>query len=195
MGFVQSLGLSMWMERIAEEGGMNMEVRGVLFSFDFLLPLRLPSSHASHLSSSAISVRRVCGYRLGGRHSKYLTRFSQELTSISRLKEALEANDWAANDDLLDLDDPGEDGDFGAEVAELEMEMFGMREVIHNGEEEEEMEDDKLCGEGEKENEEDGVEKLEAMMLRMQAVRGEVLLFCSLAHLYSSRSRKLNDKC
>jgi hypothetical protein len=74
------------------------------------------------------------------------------------------------------------------------MEMFGMRRAIYGDEGEKEGEDGKLGGEGEMENEEDEVEKLEAMMLRMQAVRGETFRFDSLAHIYSARSHKLNNK-
>ena len=101
---------------------------------------------------------------------------------IARLKEALESNDWNAIDDdeidafegLLDEDDDfGEDDDgslgFGIDPKELEEEMRGMKEAIYGG---------TLPGdEGKKE--EDGeenldkeVEKLQAMMMKMQAVRG-----------------------
>jgi hypothetical protein len=65
---------------------------------------------------------------------------------------------------------------FGAEAAELEMEMFGMKRAIYG----EGNEDEDEKGEGEakdvrdvEEDEEDEVEKLEALMLRMQAVRGK----------------------
>jgi len=67
---------------------------------------------------------------------------------------------------------------FGTETAELEMEMFGMKRAIYGEGEGDEDEDEE--GEGEakdardrEEDEEDEVEKLEALMLRMQAVRGK----------------------
>lgn len=67
---------------------------------------------------------------------------------------------------------------FGAEAAELEMEMFGMKRAIYglrgDGEDQNVDEDIDDGGKGNVgEDEEDEVEKLEALMLRMQAVRGE----------------------
>jgi hypothetical protein len=101
-----------------------------------------------------------------------------ELTGIARLKEALEANDWASNeddfgvDDFDDLEDEESMG-FGAEAAELEMEMFGMKRAIYGTRENDEDEDgEKEGGNKDDKGEEDEVEKLEALMLRMQAVRG-----------------------
>lgn len=99
-----------------------------------------------------------------------------ELQGIARLREALEAHDWASNDDDdFGLDDFGDFEDeesmgFGAEAAELEMEMFGMKRAIYEAGDE-----DGDGNGGEKlprEDEEEEVEKLEALMLRMQAVRG-----------------------
>ncbi|KAI9777852.1 MAG: hypothetical protein M1839_008529 [Geoglossum umbratile] len=93
-----------------------------------------------------------------------------EPTGLERIKEALEANDWAAaDDDTLLPEDEAESG-FGAEAAELEREMVGLKMAIYGGGEEE--------GEEEEEEEDGGaggqefqVEQLEAVMLRMQAVR------------------------
>jgi hypothetical protein len=125
-----------------------------------------------------------------------------ELTGLPRLLEALQSNDWASNDfpddaaesDGLDFNLDGEGAlggvGFGAEAAELEMEMFGMKRAIYGLEEEEEegrdedgFEDSKgrderkkMNKEDEDEEEEDEVEKLEALMLRMQAVRGKHLM-------------------
>jgi hypothetical protein len=100
----------------------------------------------------------------------------QELTGISRLREALEANDWASNDDDTPVTDNfGDDAGFGAEAAELEKEMLGMRRAIYGRGDNEENNRDEARDESEKENEEDEVEKLEAVMLRMQAVRGGLL--------------------
>jgi hypothetical protein len=104
-----------------------------------------------------------------------------ELQGIARLKEALEANDWAADDedDDFGLDDFGDLEDeegmgFGAEAAELEMEMFGMKRAIYEaGEEHGDGDDENRLREEEGDDQEDEVEKLEALMLRMQVVRGE----------------------
>ncbi|KAF5877147.1 putative alpha and gamma adaptin binding protein p34 protein [Botrytis fragariae] len=96
-----------------------------------------------------------------------------EPMGLERLKEALEANEWEGGDDDgegIDLGDFEDDGDdnksigFGIEAAELEMEMFGMKQAIYGKSSE------KTNPEEEVENE-DGVEQLEALMLRMQAVK------------------------
>lgn len=64
---------------------------------------------------------------------------------------------------------------FGAEAAELEMEMFGMKRAIYGGvQEDEERAGEEGVGREEDEDEDDKVEKLEALMLRMQAVRGKL---------------------
>lgn len=99
---------------------------------------------------------------------------------IERLKEALETNDWEGADELnstVELDDleGGEDDEgegsvgFGIDPAEMADEMSGMKRAIYggslgaSGDEDEEADDD------------DEVEKLQAMMLKMQAVRGKYL--------------------
>jgi hypothetical protein len=102
-----------------------------------------------------------------------------ETQGLERLKEALEANDWEAPDELgaalgledFEGEDDDEDGNLGFDLgpedrAEMEMEMFGMKRAIHEGGE---VENDEEMGEGHDE----GVEELQAMMLKMQAVRGE----------------------
>jgi len=100
-----------------------------------------------------------------------------EPMGIERLKEALEANEWDGggedvdgeiNFDDLGADDEDEDGSlgFGISAAEMEMEMFGMKQAIYGGgsDREEEIRDEE---EGDEE-----IEQLQAMMLKMQAVRG-----------------------
>jgi len=90
----------------------------------------------------------------------------------ARMKEALEANDWEGVDpdddfdlDTLDQDDEGSTG-FGIEANELEMEMFGMKNAIRGSAEDK----DETTDEPAEEKEED-VDQLEAMMLKLQAVR------------------------
>lgn len=94
-----------------------------------------------------------------------------------RLKEALESNDWASDelgggeeleDFLLREDGEGsETGSlgFGIDPKEMEEEMRGMKRAIYGGGDDDDQEEE----EG-KDDEE--VEKLQAMMLKMQAVRG-----------------------
>lgn len=99
---------------------------------------------------------------------------------IDRLKEALEANEWEGGGDEgenIDLEGLEDDGDenksigFGIEAAEMEMEMFGMKQAIHGDSTEE-------AGASEEVENEDGVDQLEALMLRMQAVKGKRVVLC-----------------
>jgi hypothetical protein len=97
---------------------------------------------------------------------------------IERLKEALEANDWDGGDDMgedFDLEDLEEGDDenegslgFGIDPAEMEAEMAGMKQAIYGGPN---LEDDE--GHVHEEYGDQEVEKLQAMMLKMQAVRGK----------------------
>ena len=94
---------------------------------------------------------------------------------LQRLKEALEANDWAGGeeyggeidfDNLEDDDDVNETGslDFGIGREEMKDEMAGMKKAIYGGGDDE---DDEM-----KDVDEEEVEKLQALMLKMQAIRG-----------------------
>lgn len=99
---------------------------------------------------------------------------------MPRIKEVLETHDWTSSGDTLDADELGSDDDFddfvsgdksthsrgfGEEVNELEREMFGLRMAIERGGDgHEDSEED--------ENGEDKVESIEALMMRMQSIRG-----------------------
>jgi alpha/gamma adaptin binding protein p34 len=100
---------------------------------------------------------------------------------VERLREALEANDWDGNDGSegdINFDDleagGGDDEDagsigFGIDPAEMKEEMVGMKQAIYEGST---VMDDEI------ENEEEGdeeIQALQAMMLKMQAVRGKFL--------------------
>lgn len=85
---------------------------------------------------------------------------------IARLREALEAYEWDSGGGDVDVDELEEelgleDG-FGAEAAEVEREMVGLKMAVRRegGEDEEDGEE-----------EEEGVEELENMMLKMQAIK------------------------
>ncbi|OQD73299.1 hypothetical protein PENDEC_c016G06340 [Penicillium decumbens] len=101
-----------------------------------------------------------------------------EYEGMPRIKEVLETHDWTASGDTLEADELGSDDDFedfmsgdnshsrgfGEEVNELEREMFGLRMAIERG------------GDGHEDSEEDGneedkVESIEALMMRMQSIR------------------------
>jgi len=99
---------------------------------------------------------------------------------IERLKEALEANDWDGGDifgdnitpdDFDDFDDDDGEGSlgFGINAAEMEEEMAGMKQAIYGGGAEGEPDET-----DEPDDQDDEVEKLQAMMLKMQAVRGKL---------------------
>ena len=91
-----------------------------------------------------------------------------EPVGIERMKEALEANDWEAGDnldsDLQNLEEGDDENEgslgFGIDPTEMEAEMAGMKQAIYGG--------SNLEEDGDEE-----VEKLQEMILRMQAVRGK----------------------
>ncbi|PYH96828.1 hypothetical protein BO71DRAFT_348436 [Aspergillus ellipticus CBS 707.79] len=112
-----------------------------------------------------------------------------ELQGMRRIKEVLETHDWAAAEGedgegmgsgLLDEDDlerellgldEGEHG-FDLEVNELEREMVGLRMTIERGGRDGfEDDDDDDDGEQEIENEELRVDAVEALLLRMRAIK------------------------
>jgi len=101
-----------------------------------------------------------------------------EPVGIARLKEALEANDWAGGEDDESPDDLDLEGEsvwdenrgFGSEAAEIEAEMFGMKQAIYGVGEEDGNDGGEKAKERE-EDQEDEVEQLEGLMLRMQAMR------------------------
>jgi len=91
---------------------------------------------------------------------------------VERVREAVEANDWAGGDegedgelDLDGLEDSDGEGSvgFGIDPEEMREEMEGMKRAIYGGGEDEE------SGEDEKKD----VEEMEALMRKMQAMRGK----------------------
>ena len=99
-----------------------------------------------------------------------------EPVGIARIKEALQANDWDGGEgeeflsESLDLGSDDEDEDGGivpkAEVAQIEREMFGMRDAIYGQRPGQSREDDG-------QDEELKVEELERLMVKVQVVKGE----------------------
>ncbi|CAF9908471.1 hypothetical protein IMSHALPRED_006683 [Imshaugia aleurites] len=82
-----------------------------------------------------------------------------ERLGIERLKEALEACDWESVDADTVSEELGLEDGFGAEAAEVEREMMSVKMAVNGPE---------GSDEGE---EEGGVEDLENMMLKMQAIK------------------------
>lgn len=100
-----------------------------------------------------------------------------EPVGMARIKEALEANEWAGDEELgvdaLGLDDDDEEGfesTFAAEEAEMGMEFMGMKTAVNGGN------DVRGAHGGEDDDESDQVEGLERMMHQVQAIRGPLRL-------------------
>lgn len=100
-----------------------------------------------------------------------------EKVGLERLREALEANEWAAGDgeddfgDLVDeFGDEGSDGigGFGDEEAEMTAELFGMKAALIGGEDEPEP-DPELSGSAARQKDE--VDDLDRMMGKLLAVK------------------------
>ena len=88
-----------------------------------------------------------------------------ELQGISRVREALEANEWEAVPDDFDTEGQSvglEDGEeafeesFAAEEAEINLELLGVKTAFSRG----------------NDNEEEGVEEFERMVRKLQAIKG-----------------------
>lgn len=103
-----------------------------------------------------------------------------EREGMPRIKEVLETHDWSMTSSGAE-DTDSEDGledqllglsnsrGFGDEVHELEREMYGLRMAIERGGADSEDEDEKGHDNGDDELD---VESMEALMMRMQAIKG-----------------------
>ncbi|KAL2048117.1 hypothetical protein N7G274_000028 [Stereocaulon virgatum] len=89
-----------------------------------------------------------------------------EKIGIPRLLEALEANEWDSGDGEVDgdltEDELGLEDGFGAEAAQMEREMMGLKMAVH-GEE--------CVGAGDGEGGDEDVQDMENMILKMQAIK------------------------
>lgn len=95
---------------------------------------------------------------------------------LQRLKEALEANEWSGGeeyggeidfDNMEDNDDDNDETgslDFGISREEMKEEMAGMKKAIYGGGDDG---DDDM-----KDADDEEVEKLQSLMLKMQAIKG-----------------------
>jgi hypothetical protein len=94
-----------------------------------------------------------------------------EKVGVHRVREALEACEWDSAEGL-DFEDGDEEGfgGFAAEEAEMNMELFGMKEALHGNSEEE------TPAEPSAELEATEVEELEVMMRKMIAIKGKTFL-------------------
>ncbi|EPS29002.1 hypothetical protein PDE_03948 [Penicillium oxalicum 114-2] len=115
-----------------------------------------------------------------------------EYEGMPRIKEVLETHDWSTPSDMNDLDDADFDFDdendleeellgfgrrgptsgFGQEVQELEREMMGLRMAIERGGGDGISDDEEPAFDHDNADEEERkVESIEALMMRMQAIR------------------------
>ncbi|KAF2453592.1 hypothetical protein BDY21DRAFT_121383 [Lineolata rhizophorae] len=144
------------------------------------LAVAMPQSTAPRLAVEKEDWDEVCaecGFEFVDAEETERNRFG-EVTGVARVREALEANDWTAEEDVgmdglgeLGEEEDGEESDeefgktFAAEEAEMSVELLGMKTA---------MRDEEFDGLGppEDENEEARqVEELERMMVRMRAVK------------------------
>ena len=109
------------------------------------------------MSLEVSSTSRACRRR-GIGTSVLILALGIEKIGIERLKEALEACEWEGADIDTVSEDLGLDDGFGAEAAEVERELMGLKRTVNGGE-------------GFDEGEDEGVEELESMMLKMQTIK------------------------
>ncbi|KAH8801640.1 alpha and gamma adaptin binding protein p34-domain-containing protein [Xylogone sp. PMI_703] len=148
------------------------------------LALAMPQSTTPYLEKSFEEWDDFCQDHGGFEYVDFEARGRNEFSGefflpmgLERLKEALEANEWDGGelDDFEGIDDfeglEGDDGGefgrdyFAAESTEMEMEIFGMKRAIYEAAEKEDE------GNQDKEGDDEEVEQLQAMMLKLQAVR------------------------
>lgn len=162
----------------------------------------MPQSITPHLERGFEEWEDTCrelGFEYVDFEAKGRNEFGEPV-GVERAREALEANDWEAGSEEDDwgLDDfeggveddlgDGVERDFGFEFGEegLREDMRGMKMAIFGGGGDQDEDGEEQDGQGRVEDDEE-VEKLQAMMLKMQAVRGESLSVC-LAMLFTNSS-------
>lgn len=133
------------------------------------LAVAMPQSTIPYLEKPNDEWEELCmehGFEYIDSEAKGKNEFG-EAVGVQRIREALEAGEWESGAGLdLEEDVEGFEGSFAAEEAEMNMELLGMKDVLH-GEE----------GEGELGDKD--VEELEIMMRKMVAIKG-----ASICHSY-----------
>jgi hypothetical protein len=143
------------------------------------LAVAMPQSQTPHLSKSFEEWEDLCreqGFEFVDAEARGRNEFGEPV-GFQRVKEALEANDWAGDDvdafDELGIDDEGDEEEFDttftAEEAEMNMELMGLKTAL-------------IGGDGA--DEETQVEELERMMLKLQAIKG-ISNFLFLCFIYN----------
>ena len=126
------------------------------------LAVAMPQSTTPYLEKPTEEWEELCiehGFEYVDSEAKGKNEFG-EAVGVQRIREALEAGEWESGADLdFNEDVEGFEGSFAAEEAEMNMELFGMKDALH-GED----------GEGELGDKD--VEELEIMMRKMVAIKG-----------------------
>ncbi|MCJ1363594.1 hypothetical protein MMC16_002701 [Acarospora aff. strigata] len=151
--------------------------KGCRYGWDGVcLAVSMPQSVTPHLPLEFEEAEELCreaGFEYIEGDAKGRNEFGEPV-GIARIKEALQANDWDGGEgeeflsESLDLGSDDEDEDGGivpkAEVAQIEREMFGMRDAIYGQRPGQSREDDG-------QDEELKVEELERLMVKVQVVK------------------------
>ena len=122
----------------------------------------MPQSLTPSLTRTAEEWDELCaefGFEFVDAEARGKNEFGEKV-GLERVREALAANDWAAEEEVVEAAvDSDEYEQSAAEEAELRVEWLGMKSVINGAEDEDE-------------DEEGQVEEIECMMMRLQAVKG-----------------------
>ncbi|KAF1357388.1 hypothetical protein EJ07DRAFT_128579 [Lizonia empirigonia] len=125
------------------------------------LAVAMPQSTTPYLEKTGDEWEELCmehGFEYIDSEAKGKNDFG-EAVGVQRIREALEAGEWESGANFeFDEEDDGFEGSFAAEEAEMNMELFGMKDVLH-GED----------GEGELGDKD--VQELETMMKKMVAIK------------------------
>lgn len=126
------------------------------------LAVAMPQSTTPYLEKTGDEWEELCmehGFEYIDSEAKGKNDFG-EAVGIQRIREALEAGEWESGTNLeFDEEDDGFESSFAAEEAEMNMELFGMKDALHGEDEEGEL--------GDKD-----VQELETMMKKMVAIKG-----------------------
>jgi hypothetical protein len=123
------------------------------------LAVAMPQSTTPYLDKSSEEWEELCmdyGFEFVDSEAKGKNEFGEEM-GIKRVKSALEAHDWEGDDEELDFGDDDAGESFGAEEAEMNMELFGLKAAVNGMDEDDAKEQ---------------VEELESMMRKMVAIKG-----------------------
>ena len=128
------------------------------------LAVALPQSTTPYLDKSSDEWDELCmehGFEYIDSEATGKNEFG-EAVGIQRIRESMEAGEWESSADLdIDGDVEGFDGSFAAEEAEMNMELYGMKDALHGEDAEGELD-------------EKDVEELEMMMRKMVAIKGKL---------------------